>query len=81
MDIIPLLEAVELSVTTSWEHPGEIRKRMQESLMTQGRPFSPERVRAALELLATEEGSLVERKMYKRQVDNGTGILFRRAAP
>lgn len=63
-DHVELLEVVESFVGHEWEKPGQIRDRMIDTVMplpepirerVPGIPWSAERVRAALELLAASD--------------------------
>lgn len=74
-DIVALLELVPHYLSDEWERPGDVKDRMIESVRdlpspiknrVPGRPFSPVRVRAALELLALDPDSHVQRRIKPR---------------
>jgi hypothetical protein len=74
-DIVALLDLVPHYLSDEWERPGDVKDRMLASIadlpqpikdVVPGRPFSPERVRAALELLAHDPDSRVERRIRPR---------------
>jgi hypothetical protein len=72
-DLYDLFDVVEdFTPYGEWATPGEVKDRILAvvqpltpslSAKLPGRPYSPERIRAALELLATDPGSQIQRRI------------------